>query len=66
MGGNWRNLHLSDKNIGIIAFHDIVPGLKECVGGVPMFWKEIKDRYNYKEIVEDWNQGGYGIGLLLV
>jgi hypothetical protein len=25
----------------IIAFHDIVPGPSEHVGGVPEFWKEI-------------------------
>ena len=55
------------KNGGIIAFHDIVPGPKENVGGVPEFWQEIRDRYDrYEamEIVKDWNQGGYGIGLL--
>ncbi len=50
---------------GIIAFHDIVWGPKENVGGVPIFWKEIKDRYNFKEIVENWNQGGYGIGVII-
>lgn len=52
------------KNGGIIAFHDIVPGPKENVGGVPKFWQEIKDRYEAREIVKDWNQGGYGIGLV--
>ncbi len=49
---------------GMIAFHDIVPGPAENVGGVPQFWKEIRDRYNGKEIVEDWEQGGYGIAYL--
>ena len=49
---------------GMIAFHDIVPGPAENVGGVPQFWKEIRGRHNGKEIVEDWDQGGYGIGLL--
>lgn len=57
MEGNWSHLD------GMIAFHDIVPGPKECVGGVPQFWREIKDRYNSKEIVEDWGQGKYGIGI---
>ena len=51
----------SVKNDGIIAFHDIVLGSKENVGGVPKFWQEIKDRYEAKEIVKDWNQGGYGV-----
>jgi predicted O-methyltransferase YrrM len=49
---------------GIIAFHDIVPGPSENVGGVPQFWRENKDGYRNKEIVESWNQEGYGIGLL--
>ncbi|MEM2742136.1 MAG: class I SAM-dependent methyltransferase [Nitrososphaeria archaeon] len=51
---------------GIMAFHDIVPGHPEHVGGVPKFWSEIKLRYKYIEIVEDWNQGGYGIGVIYV
>lgn len=50
---------------GIIAFHDIVPGLKENVGGVPEFWKEVKNM-DSKEIVKDWNQEGNGIGVLKV
>ncbi len=52
---------------GIIAFHDIVPGPEELVGGVPRFWKELKEKIpkdNYLEIVKDWNQGGYGISVL--
>ncbi len=49
---------------GIVAFHDIAPGPSENVGGVPQFWEKIRDRYDGREIVEDWNQGGYGIGLL--
>lgn len=49
---------------GMIAFHDIVPGPHEKVGGVPKFWKEIENEYVHKEIVEDWTQGGHGIGLI--
>jgi predicted O-methyltransferase YrrM len=49
---------------GIAAFHDIVPGLPESVGGVPQFWQEIKGQYETAEIVKDWGQGGYGIGLI--
>lgn len=54
---------------GLIAFHDIVPGPLECVGGVPKFWNEIKQKYGRDkviEIVKDWKQGGYGIGVLMV
>ncbi len=52
---------------GIIAFHDIVPGPPEMVGGVPRFWRELKQRLprgKYLEIVRDWGQGGYGIGVV--
>jgi predicted O-methyltransferase YrrM len=53
---------------GVIAFHDIVPGGQESVGGVPQFWNEVREYYSdkEKEIVQDRSQGGYGIGLLYV
>ncbi len=50
---------------GIVAFHDIVPGPTENVGEVPQFWREIKEFYGGKEVVEDWEQGGYGIGIII-
>lgn len=49
---------------GLIAFHDIVPGLPENVGGVPNFWEDVRTRFEHREIVADWDQGGYGIGVL--
>ena len=49
---------------GIIAFHDINPGPKDLVGGVPEFWKEISPMYTYLEIVDNDNSDSYGIGLL--
>lgn len=51
---------------GIIAFHDIVPGPRKNVGGVPEFWKELKTRFPHEEFVENWNQGGMGIGVIFV
>jgi predicted O-methyltransferase YrrM len=48
---------------GLIAIHDIVPGPVEAVGDVPRFWREMR-RPHSDEIVERWDQGGYGIGLL--
>ena len=51
---------------GIVAFHDIVPGPPENVGGVPKFWGEIRQNFRHVEIVEDWNQGGCGIGVIYV
>ena len=52
------------KDGGIIAFHDIVPGPVERVGGVPRFWEEIKTEYVNLEIVKNQNQGGCGIGII--
>ena len=49
---------------GMIALHDIVPGLPSHVGGVPRFWTEVREKYHSREIVKDWKQGGAGIGLL--
>jgi predicted O-methyltransferase YrrM len=51
---------------GIIAFHDIVPGREDIVGGVPRFWREVKKNHTFIELVNDWNQGGYGIGVLFL
>ena len=50
-----------------MAFHDIVNGPPELVGGVPRFWNEIKREHKgkYVEIVKDWSQGGYGIGIII-
>jgi predicted O-methyltransferase YrrM len=50
---------------GIIAFHDIVPGSEERVGGVPRLGQELKAQYPHRELVRDWKQGGFCIGLLL-
>lgn len=51
---------------GIIAFHDIVKGPPEKVGGVRRFWKEVNSLYRHKEIVDDPHQGGRGVGVLFV
>ena len=52
------------KKDGIIGFHDIVSGPEEDVGEVPKFWKEIKKRSKYQEIIKKREQGGYGIGII--
>ncbi|MEX2514713.1 MAG: class I SAM-dependent methyltransferase [Candidatus Paceibacterota bacterium] len=54
------------KEGGLIAFHDIVDGPKENVGGVPRFWQEVKNEHKYEEFIEDPLQGGYGIGLIKI
>ncbi|HMF57368.1 MAG TPA: class I SAM-dependent methyltransferase [Pyrinomonadaceae bacterium] len=61
------------KRGGIIVFHDIVPDNRirygsettSDVGGVPQFWKELKAAHAHvEEIVEDYEQDGFGIGIL--
>jgi cephalosporin hydroxylase len=49
---------------GLIAFHDIVPGPPELVGGVPDFWREVRDRFEHRELVENREHGGYGLGVI--
>jgi predicted O-methyltransferase YrrM len=49
---------------GSIAFHDIVPGPEEAVGGVPRFWEELKRGFETCEFVESRSQEGFGIGVL--
>jgi predicted O-methyltransferase YrrM len=58
---------------GLIVFHDIVPDYRTrygietsvYVGGVPQFWAEIKaTQAKVDEIVEDYAQDGFGIGIL--
>jgi len=51
---------------GLIAFHDIVPGAG--AGGAPDFWQELKRTTPHatEELVEDWSQDGFGIGVLRI
>jgi predicted O-methyltransferase YrrM len=58
---------------GWIAFHDIIPaGLKDegvqrggWTGGVPEFWNEVKRTCEHFEIIENTQQDGSGIGVLV-
>src|SRR5712691_1890256 len=49
---------------GMIAFHDIVhhPTYPKCE--VEKFWNEVKQGHKHAELVEDWAQGWFGIGVL--
>ena len=62
---------------GLIAFHDVVPGPSipdrfrdrhgddiSCVGDVPRFWRELAAQFPTTELVADWSQARFGIGLL--
>lgn len=51
---------------GIIAFHDIVSGSPQNVGSVPQDWLRIKQGKDTFEIVDSWQQGGWGIGVIRV
>jgi len=51
---------------GIVILHDIVDGPPEFVGGVPVFWREIKSGYRITEFIQDPKQGGWGIGVIHV
>jgi Methyltransferase domain len=42
---------------GALAFHDIVPGSRWFVGGVPEFWEELCSSHDVSEFVADWEQG---------
>jgi hypothetical protein len=50
----------------IIAFHDTCLHPPETKCEVSMFWDEVKRKYKYLVIVEDWNQKWAGIGVLYV
>lgn len=58
---------------GLIAWHDIVPAAEtgaptaghRWVGGVPRLWQEVKnDGARCWEFVQDWQQQGFGIGVI--
>jgi cephalosporin hydroxylase len=60
---------------GIIAFHDIVPDFRTRfgvvtvadVGEVPKYWAELTQVVeDYRTVIEDPMQDGYGIGLIYV
>jgi len=49
---------------GIIAFHDIVRHPIETGCEVEKFWNEIKNNFQFKEIIKDTSQDWAGIGIL--
>lgn len=54
------------KKGGVIAFHDIVPHPLGTGCEVNKFWKEIRERYQFEELVKSWEQGWGGIGVIYV
>lgn len=57
---------------GMIALHDIVEdnttrhgvATGGYSGGVPRFWREVRDRFVHREFVKDPRQDGLGIGVV--
>lgn len=51
---------------GIVAFHDIAEHKQQKDCGVDKFWSEIKQRYQFREIIANTKQGWAGIGVLFM
>lgn len=62
---------------GLVAFHDIVEGPEDLVGGAPAFWREMSPEHAKQELVAGavpphpldapfGDHGGFGIGLIRV
>ncbi len=49
---------------GIVAFRDIHPHSCGWGGEVPVFWREIRDRYRSVEVIAHAEQDGFGIGVI--
>jgi predicted O-methyltransferase YrrM len=54
---------------GLVAFHDVAggPGYERWAGGVPIFWRQVRDKgRSYREVIASPEQSGCGVGLLWV
>ena len=51
------------KKNGIVAFHDIRHNFRRYYE-VYKFWEEIKQKFDYEEIIVNQGKSGYGIGIL--
>ncbi len=63
---DFEQYHGLVRSGGLIAFHDIMPGHPERVGGVAQFWNEIHEKYSHREFISSPTQKGFGIGVLFV
>jgi predicted O-methyltransferase YrrM len=50
---------------GLIIFHDIAICKTDPTCQVDMFWNELKNNYEYEEVIEDRNQGWGGLGIMV-
>jgi predicted O-methyltransferase YrrM len=51
---------------GMVALHDICRHPPEMDCHVDKFWHELQQKYKTSEIIENVNQGGFGIGVVFV
>ena len=51
---------------GLIAFHDILEKQPTPQNQVYYFWKDIKQKTVTEEFVNDYDQTGFGIGIIRV
>lgn len=49
---------------GLVALHDICKHPPEMDCHVDDFWRELQQKYKTSEIIENVNQGGFGIGVV--
>lgn len=49
---------------GLVALHDICLHAPEMDCHVDKFWREVQQKYKTTEIIENVNQGGFGIGVV--
>jgi predicted O-methyltransferase YrrM len=49
---------------GFVALHDICTHPPEMDCHVDKFWREVQQKYKTYEIIENVNQGGFGIGVV--
>lgn len=58
---------------GLIAFHDICEDYEtrygrktgQYAGGVPRFWRKLREGFDYREFVDIPEQDGFGIGVIV-
>jgi predicted O-methyltransferase YrrM len=50
---------------GLIVFHDIIETPHDKAINVAPLWAELASRYETSEIVESYDQGGFGIGVVV-
>jgi hypothetical protein len=75
LAGRKLDLLFIDGDHSYIAFHDIVPdyatryGRPQAnsfyAGDVYLLWQELKNKYPYFEFINDPNQNGFGIGVIV-